>query len=274
MPDKSSETVVVILIGILLSLMLVSFIVAMLFLYRRNNLRHQRTMQLANARFQQELLTAQLEIQEATFKNIAEEIHDNIGQTLSLAKFNIAVIPIEAGNSLYEPLTGTKELINTAIDDLRNLSHGLHSDRLIKTGLADSITNEVKHINKSGKILASVNISGNSYPLGKDAEIILFRIFQESLHNIMKHAEASEVTADLLFNDKELDIKIKDNGRGFDTEAMQEEGHGLGLTSMANRANLIGASFRITSTEGAGTEISVVLPKVNKPINENGHKKN
>jgi signal transduction histidine kinase len=274
MPTKSSEEVIVVLIGTLLSLLLVSFIIAMLFLYRRNNLRHQRTMQLANAKFQQELLTAQLEIQEATFKNIAEEIHDNIGQTLSLAKFNIAVIPVEAGNSLYEPLTGTKELINTAIDDLRNLSHGLHSDRLIKAGLADSIGNEVKHINKSGKLTASLNISGNSYPLGKDAEIILFRIFQESVHNIMKHAEASEVSTHLAFNEDGLNINIKDNGCGFDTQTMEEEGGGLGLTSMSNRATLIGASFRLSSVKGQGTEISVILPKENKPVNENSHKKN
>ncbi len=273
MPDKSSETVIVVLIGILLSLLLVSFIVAMLFLYRRNNLRHQRTMQLANARFQQEMLTAQLEIQEATFKNIAEEIHDNIGQTLSLAKFNIAVIPVEPGNSLYEPLTGTKELINTAIDDLRSLSHGLHSDRLIKTGLSDSIANETQHVNKSGKIKAVVTVDGNPYPLGKDAEIILFRIFQESMHNIMKHADASEVISTLIFNDFGLSMKIKDNGRGFDVTNMDEEGGGLGLTSMSNRAKLIGATFNISSEPGKGTEISVALPKDNRPANENSHQK-
>ena len=261
MQTNSSETVLIILIGILLTLLLVSFIIAMLFLYRRNNLRHERTMQLANARFQQELLTAQLEIQEATFKNIAEEIHDNIGQTLSLAKFNIAVLPLDNTSNLYEPITGTKELINTAIEDLRNLSHGLHSDRLAKTGLSDAISNEAKHINKSGKIKALVEISGTSYPLTNGADIILFRIFQESINNIIKHAGASEILTRINYEPSGLQLKIKDDGRGFDAELLKKEGAGLGLTSMANRAKLIGANFTIQSETGKGTEISVNLPK-------------
>lgn len=261
MQTSSSETVLIILIGILLTLLLVSFIVAMLFLYRRNNLRHERTMQLANARFQQELLTAQLEIQESTFKNIAEEIHDNIGQTLSLAKFNIAVLPLDASSNLYEPISGTKELINTAIEDLRNLSHGLHSDKLSKMGLADAINNEAKHINKSGKIKAAVELSGTSYSLPNGADIILFRIFQESLNNIIKHAGATEIKTKLNFQPSGLALTISDDGRGFDVKELEEEGSGLGLTSMANRARLIGANFKIASKPGKGTEILVNLPK-------------
>ncbi|MEP6674251.1 MAG: sensor histidine kinase [Ferruginibacter sp.] len=261
MQTKTSETVLIILIGILLTLLLVSFIVAMLFLYRRNNLRHQKTMQLASAKFQQEILTAQLEIQEATFKNIAEEIHDNIGQTLSLAKFNIAVLPLDSGSALFEPITGTKELINTAIEDLRNLSHGLHSDRLMKMGIADAILNEAKHVNKSGKLKAVVEINGDSYPLPNGGEIILFRIFQESLNNIIKHAGASQISTSISFKPDAFVLNIKDDGRGFDVQELQQHGAGLGLTSMANRANLIGASFHINSNPEKGTEISVVLPK-------------
>ena len=263
MQTKTPETVLIILIGILLTLLLVSFIIAMLFLYRRNNLRHQKTMQLASAKFQQELLTAQLEIQEATFKNIAEEIHDNIGQTLSLAKFNIAVLPIDVSSNLYEPIAGTKELINTAIEDLRNLSHGLHSDRMTQTGLVEAINNEAKHINKSGKIKAVVGVNGNSFALPNGGDIILFRIFQESINNIIKHAGATEINTLISFTDSGFTLKIKDNGRGFDTKALQENGSGLGLTSMGNRARLIGASFHIESSKDAGTEISVVLPKAN-----------
>ena len=263
MQTKTAETVLIILIGILLTLLLVSFIVAMLFLYRRNNLRHLKSMQLANAQFQQELLTAQLEIQEATFKNIAEEIHDNIGQTLSLAKFNIAVLPIDASSNLFEPISGTKDLINTAIEDLRNLSHGLHSDRMTQTGLADAISNEAKHINKSGKIKANVTVTGIQFPLPDGADIILFRIFQESINNIIKHAGASEINTSINFSDAGFSLKIKDDGRGFDVKELQQHGGGLGLTSMANRAKLIGASFNINSEPEKGTEISVVLPKAN-----------
>ena len=261
MQSKAPETVLVILISILLALLLVGFIVAMLFWYRRNNQQHQKKMQLANAQFQQELLTAQLEIQESTFKNIAEEIHDNIGQTLSLAKFNIAVLPIESTSELFEPLKGTKELLNTAIDDLRNLSHGLHSDRLIKAGLIDTIENEAEHINRSGKIKAPVIVIGDSCRLGNDKEIILFRIFQESVNNIIKHAGASEIRTSLIFDATTFILKIQDNGKGFDLAALQQKNGGLGLTSMANRAKLIGAEFAINSSLNNGTEITLILKK-------------
>ena len=262
MQNNAPETVLIILISILLALLLVGFIVAMLFWYRRNNQQHQKKMQLASAQFQQELLTAQLEIQEDTFKNIAEEIHDNIGQTLSLAKFNIAVLPVDATSELFEPLKGTKELLNTAIEDLRNLSHGLHSDRLIKAGLVDTIYTEAEHINRTGKIKAPVNIKGDSYRLGNDKEIILFRIFQESVNNIIKHAGATEIETSLLFDNNTFTLKIHDNGKGFDVEALQKKGGGLGLTSMANRAKLIGADFSINSSPQNGTEILLILKKL------------
>ncbi len=218
--------------------------------------------QIRENTYQKELLQSQLEIQEQTFKNISQEIHDNIGQALTLAKLNLNTMPA-VSDEQKEKITTTKEIISKTIADLRDLSKGLNTDYIADMGLQKAIEYEFGLINRSSSILTSLHTEGSAYRLDKQKELILFRIIQEVLNNTIKHAAARSIKAMITYKDDEFILSIKDDGKGFVIENMNDKdqsGSGLGLRNMNNRAKLIGASFAMNSVPGNGTEVRIILP--------------
>jgi signal transduction histidine kinase len=214
--------------------------------------------------FQQELLRTQLEIQEQTLKNISQEIHDNIGQMLSLAKLNLATADIEKKEMVVQKIQDSHHLISKAIQDLRDLSRSLNSDYVSEMGVLRSIEYELEMIHKTGLMKTNLNVAGQVYKINSQKELILFRIVQETLNNIMKHAEADTISVWINYDPTGITLKIADNGRGFDFSELNEKGNlkpGLGIRSMSNRAKLIGSAFQINSSIGKGTEILIQIPK-------------
>lgn len=236
------------------------------FLFYRNVM-HRRNEMFLNeekikATFSQTLLQTQLEIQEQTLKNISQEIHDNIGQALTLAKLNLNTMP-PTGADVQEKITTTKELVSKAIVDLRDLSRSLNTDYVANMGLEKAIGYELTLIAKSSNIKTQLDTIGQSYRLTKQKELILFRIVQEVLNNTLKHAGASSIQALIKYGEASLDLSISDNGKGFDAAAIktgQQHSNGLGLHNMPDRAKLIGAACEINSTPGAGTRIVISIP--------------
>lgn len=219
--------------------------------------------------YEQTLLQSQLEIQEQTFKNISQEIHDNIGQVLTLAKLNLATTTI-AESAVAEKIKTSQQLIGKAIQDLRDLSRSLNTDYVEDMGLVRSIEYELELLQKTGTIDTEFFIEGNPLRLDKQKELILFRIVQEAIHNIIKHAAAKKIRATINFNADNLKVIIIDNGKGFDLSplnASDNQSFGLGLRNMNNRATLIGAKFAVTSTIGKGTEVLLQLA-LNETANE------
>jgi len=208
-------------------------------------------------RFQEQLLHSQLEIQEQTLKNISQEIHDNIGQTLSLVKLNLNTIDLHKGEGSEEKILYSKELVSKAIVDLRNISRSLNTDAILSGGLIKAIETELNIINNAGSLKGDLIITGHKSRLDPRNELILFRIVQEAINNIIKHSGASLITVRIIFTEGQLAIKISDNGSGFDSNLAASDGSGL--RNMRNRAELIGGSFEIYSGPG-GTTISVNLP--------------
>ncbi len=207
---------------------------------------------------EQALLQTQIEIQEQTLKTISQEIHDNIGQVLSLAKLNLNTLP----NSGDSKIQDTKNLVSKAINDLRNLSHSMHGDIITALGLQQSITNELNIIENTGQFATAFTVTGAVYKLNTQKEMVLFRIVQESLHNIVKHSGAKNITVALQYLPHVFVLTISDDGKGFDLSPFNESenGQGIGIRSMHNRASLIAASFNMSSTVGSGTSITVELP--------------
>src|ERR1700749_1667879 len=113
-----NQIYVIILIGIGFALLLVGFIVTTLFLYQRRQ--HRQEQQLARVKdlYQQELLRSQLEIQETTFKTIAQELHDNIGQVLSVVKLSLSILPLEKDHAAYESVQNSRQMLNKIIYDM------------------------------------------------------------------------------------------------------------------------------------------------------------
>lgn len=213
--------------------------------------------------FQQELLRAQLEIQEQTFRNISQEIHDNIGQVLSLAKLNLATIDVPDNKALEGKILDSKELVGKAIRDLRDLSHNLRTDHITEIGFARAVAGEMDSLRKSGLFETTLVIKGQPETIGPQKEWILFRIVQELLRNIIKHARASHILLLLHYEPGTLRLEVEDNGAGFDLRPPNGEVYapgGIGLRNMYNRAQLIGAELWLNSTPGAGTKAVLTMP--------------
>ncbi|MEI9806680.1 MAG: ATP-binding protein [Bacteroidota bacterium] len=209
-----------------------------------------------------ELLKAQLEIQEQTLKIISQEIHDNIGQILSLAKLNLSTMDITKQEELQGKIITSKQLVSKAIQDLRDLSKSMNTDNIEAIGLVKAIGYEMEMIRKTG-FLAELNVEGKIIRMEPQKELIVFRIIQEIINNIIKHAEAGTIDVRIEYGEKEIKLAVIDNGKGFDLSPLNESnnsGFGLGIRNMHNRAKLIGADFSMSSSIGNGTTVSLTVP--------------
>jgi len=230
--------------------------------YQKKKFRHRLEKQQLQTNFQQTLLQTQLEIQEQTLQNLAQEIHDNIGQILSLAKFNLGTIHSENSDTLQK-IEDSRNLVGRAIQDLRNLSKSLSSDYVSETGFLHSVGFILESIRKSGALSAQLQVTGDSYKLGPHKELLLLRIIQEAISNIITHARATMITIHICFEPHAFTLSVNDNGKGFNnSQALSAEntGSGIGIRNMQKRAGLIGAEFQINGSNGAGTTIKVIVP--------------
>lgn len=244
----------------LLGVLMISFLI----LYRSRHRKLIREREQLKLSYERELLKSQLEIQEQTFRHISQEIHDNIGQMLSLARLNISTMDPTQPTGMEQKISDSKKLVSQAIYDLRNLSHGLNTDYVADMGLARAIEHELEMIRKSSDQETVFQTEGDVYRLDKQREVIIYRIVQETLNNILKHAASRKIIIHLHYRPEEITLTITDNGKGFDLTPLDlDKSFGLGIKNMHNRARLMGARFQISSTLGEGTSVLVNVPVAN-----------
>jgi two-component system, NarL family, sensor kinase len=257
MSEKSGNIVLIViafsLILLLLAILLITFIV----LQQRKKIYHLNEKKNMQSEFQQALLQTQIEIQEQTLKTISQEIHDNIGQVLSLAKLNLNTL--QPNDSIK--LNDTKQLVSKAINDLRDLSRSLHGDKIAELGLQESIANELKILQNTGQYQTHLNITGNAYKLASQTEMVLFRIVQEALNNIVKHAQAKNIKAYINYKQEVFSLVVEDDGVGFESNELDVTKTGIGLKSMQNRVGLIGGSLQINAVPKKGATILVEIKR-------------
>lgn len=255
MVTETSEVLFTIVAASVLLLLAVSILLALLLAGRNRRLRHQQQLTEVRARYDEELLRAQLEIQEGTLRTISEEIHDNIGQTLSLAKLHLNTIPPTEEGS--EKIASSRDLVGKAIQDLRSLSKTLNRDTVLSAGLVKALEFELGQLQKSGAYTTDLQVSGGVRRLEGQAELILFRIVQEAIQNILKHAEATRVEVALRFGPTTFGLTIRDNGKGLVVQEGRGMEEGSGLKNMRHRAALIGADLQLQPAEGGGTVLTI-----------------
>jgi signal transduction histidine kinase len=254
-----SDLLPIILVTILLFIVAIGIIVLVL-IYQKKQVHYLSEKKQLKADYEKQILESRLEIQEQTMKSISQEVHDNVGQVLSVAKLNLNMINANGpAPVIQEKLNDISELMRKAIQDLRDLSKSLHSDVIAEKGLLKAIENELEILKKTGAYTIALSIEGNYYHLPEQKELILFRMFQEAINNIIKHAKASVMDVLIAFHPQQLILRILDNGQGFDLAAI-DTSKGLGLRNIINRSQLIGAFYFINSHPGTGTEIKITLP--------------
>ena len=254
-----SELEFVIAFGLFIFFLLTIFIALFLIASYRRKIKYKQHLVRLDYEKQQTILQTQIEIQEQTLKNISEEIHDNIGQALSLVKLNLNTFPKDINADLQIKVDDAELLVSKAIDDLRDLSQSMHGDKITAIGLQQAIAQELKFLQNTGRYKTLLQVGGNGYSLAPQKEMVLFRIVQEALHNAVKHAKAKNIAVQLLYGPATFILMVTDDGVGFDSAALQSSQTGIGLKSMQNRAALIGGNLLVHSNPGSGTSINIEM---------------
>jgi signal transduction histidine kinase len=209
-------------------------------------------------KFDEELIKTQQEIQEETLKHVGRELHDNIGQMLVLASMQMKAATNVVGDEVKSKVENASSALKNTLEEVRSLSRSLNSDVIFNLGFDATVKNEIKRLNKTGLIQSTFSITGEKVNFeNKKDEIILFRILQEFSSNSLKYAEAEHLKVTLDYQEKYLNIKVGDDGKGFDIESVEK---GSGLINMEKRAELINAKFQLKSQTDKGTILTLHYP--------------
>jgi signal transduction histidine kinase len=231
--------------------------------YNEKSLLLQKDLEELKINQEKMILETEVEIQEQTFQFISREIHDNIIQTLSLAKLNLNVLDYKNPLEINVLVTKSVDLISKSLSDLNNLSKSLDADLIANHGLTQALQFELEKWSMHAKTKLKLEVIGEVQYIKTSTELIVFRIIQESLSNILKYANASSILIALNYSSNELLFTIKDNGIGFNPEKELENkkiGKKAGLKNMKQRAEMVGGQFIIESNLKKGTTISVKIP--------------
>ena len=269
MQNQNQEILAIIIIGSIIALLLVGFVITTLFLYQRRQHKQEKELSRLREEFTQELLSSQIEIQENTMKLIGEELHDNVKQQLVFVSTSLSVLAYQTtAQADKDILTTTATFVNKAISDIQHISNSLHTDRIADEGLLPTIKAEVANINRLGILQIAYNTDLYYNYFNAQTTIFLYRMLQESLQNILKHAQATHVNINVYCSDANtFVIDVVDNGIGFNVaeeKLATGKNGGVGVKSMMNRANLIGAIITIDSVIGKGTTVKISIPIPNE----------
>jgi len=242
------------------------------------SLAEKSSIALANAQLYDNLLSRERELellsgarvhaQEEERRRIAREIHDSLGQMLTAIKFNVEILEDAADLQSEEDLrrlADIKSLLDNAMAEAREISYNLMPSVLVDFGLVPALQFLGEQFQKRNELRVQVHTRGVEGRLDSSIEIGLYRIAQEALNNIAKHAEAHEVNVQLIGDSQAIRLIIDDDGKGFQInrfEPRTAQRLGMGLVSMRERAASFNGHFVLDSRPGGGTEIIVEIPRV------------
>lgn len=259
------EIILTMAAAVFIMLALSAFVVYFILSSQKRRLRLQHEQQHMKETYEKEVLTTQIESRDQTLRDISQEIHDNMGQLLSVSRINLNILEKELEtHPSVNRVRDTNQILADVIKYIRMLSKGLNTDMLASYGLRESIKFELDRIAQTALIECKFETEGEDFPIDAKKEIILYRMIQEILNNILKHAAASEIHIRMQYTSSEFLLTITDNGKGFipeNTKNLTIKDAGSGLRNLQKRAQLVGATLNISSAPLKGTLIHIVLPK-------------
>lgn len=244
MDQEGIQSFLVVFSIIAFGLALTVILLFAIFQKRKNKL--VRFQQETESKFKEELIETQVEIREETLRNISWELHDNIGQLLTLAKIQLNNADETCGN-----VSEASETISKCLNELRSLSKLINPDTFTSLTLIEALQMEIERFNRMQYLETSLEFNQETFQLNTKVEIIIFRMLQEFFTNTMKHSKATKLNVKLKFTEDMLVINAQDNGVGFD---ISKPSAGIGLSNIKNRAKIIGADATIDSKKGEGTQ--------------------
>jgi hypothetical protein len=239
----------------IITILLVSFglVLFLVFFVRTKNKNLKEQFKLKE-QYKKELFAAQIEIKDQTLQQVGRELHDNIGQLLTVTRIHIKSLQ---KNFDIEKLNEVNTITANALDELRKLSKALSRGGYERdASLEDLINQELKLIEKTGVIKAQLISTGISYRLDTEHEIICFRILQEFVSNALKYSGCENLLFELRYEPELFTFVLQDDGKGFEAEKIIK---GNGLNNIENRARMIGATYQLNSQLGIGTKATLQL---------------
>ena len=258
MHNTDAQSVIIFIIACsVLILLLSGFITFIIYKYQQKQNSYFKNLAELKITHENDLLQSKLEIQEQTFANISREIHDNIGQKLTLAKLYLNTLKIPDGSGIALQIRDSITMIGEAINDLSDISRSMSSEIILNNGFIKALESEVTQLNKPGVYKITLVVTGDTIFLDANKELVLFRITQEALNNIVKHADATEIWIRVHYRADSLTLNVTDNGKGI---ADLKDKSGNGIINMTKRAKMLNGAFEIESQQGRGTTLKIEIP--------------
>lgn len=242
-------------VAVLLTILVLVVLLSAIAIMRQ---RHKRSAMLARER--QIRLQAVISAQELERKRIAGDLHDGLGQLLSLAHMSVASLQGAVYDDKTMMLSNAVRVIEEAWDTARSISHAMMPDALIKLGMVPALRDLVHKINSAGggvevEFVTDMGDNGE-LRMEETKEIALYRIVQELMSNILKHAQASHVKMELREMQGEVLVSVADDGKGFEKEKIELAG-GIGWKNIYSRVAMLRGQVRVDSSPGQGTQVNI-----------------
>ena len=251
------EIIIFIVIANIILLVFIGGIIAFIFQFRKRKVLHNQEKEQMNQGYEQQLLETQLETQFQTMKDIGREIHDNIGQKLTLASiYTQQMAHTSQQAALKENLENIGKIINDSIHDLRQLSKTLVNPISPTIDLLELLTMEAEQLRQVSSLKLRIHCTENRLDFESQTRNSLHRIAQEFIQNTLKHAKAKNIDIRIDKTENQTKITLTDDGKGFDTE---QENLGIGLVNMRRRALELGGTCEIISSKNKGTTLTLTF---------------
>ena len=248
--------------GIIVMLLLALALVAFFLIYQKKLVTQQLALQTIQGAYQKEVFAAAIEAEERERERIGNDLHDEIGSSLSAAKVLMVQLEDSVSTTVKEQevVLLIKGILGNSLQDIRNISQNLHPAVLARFGLSKALYNLGLVCNDAFAHGVAMHVE-LAVALPYAHELALYRIVQELINNALKHAQASRVTVQLLQSSPSLVLTVTDDGRGFDYVRVRENNHGgLGLKSLAARVSLLDAALHVESAVSQGTCVRIEVP--------------
>ncbi len=256
-----TAAIIFLIITTIFILAMITFIIFILFYVQKKQKAFNYKLMETKENHLKELFGTKLEVHEKISEDLSRELHDNIGQNLSIARVGLNTLDIDNKDESKNSISEISEILEKSLDDLRTVCRTMNSEIIRKGGLKKSIEMQVGYMRRLGKSNINFNTIGEYFKLVEIKEMVLFRIVQEAMSNIIRHSGATEICISLCYSVNKLILIIQDNGIGFNMdELVMESNHLNGIYNMKHRAKLIDAEFQLESKIGVGTTITVTTP--------------
>jgi signal transduction histidine kinase len=256
---QQTEIISFIIVSGILLFVFVLGIVAFVLQYRKKRVEHENEKVMINVKHNEELLSTQLEMQQQTMQHIGREIHDNVGQKLTLASLYTQQLSFEnKAPQINDKIENISSILNESLQELRRLSKTLIDDTIAEKNIVQLLKQECDNIEALRYCTVQFTCMDNNISLSYQQKNVLLRIVQEFLQNSIKHSKCKNIMVAIQQENNFVKLQIQDDGIGFEIE--NTTGKGIGLKNIAKRIQLLDGTYNLTSNMHKGTILQINIP--------------